>query len=112
MQGPDEAAVDRMLARLLALGVAEEREDGVRTSRSWNLALQRASDKLNRAAAERRPEGNPLALAVDEAMTAEALPFEGAERDLARHVLVLLELVNMPHEKRVQLGWGGVRLPE
>lgn len=108
----DETQADAVFARLLALGLAEERADGVRSSRSWNVALQRASDRLNRRVAETgvMPEGNPLVLAVEDALAAEAVPVAPEERRAIVEVLVLLELVNMSPEKRVQLGFGHVAL--
>lgn len=108
----DGSQADAAFARLVALGLAEEREDGVRSTRSWNLALQRASDRLNRRVAETGvlPEANALVLAVESALDAEKVPLPREERTAVVELLVLLELVNMSPEKRVQLGFGHVRL--
>jgi hypothetical protein len=110
----DEAAVERTLDRLVAWGLAEETPQGdVQGTRRWNAKLQVAAEKLNILAAQTgvNPEGNPLVLAVQQALANENL--DGMTEALfpdAVRVLVVLELTRMAPEKRAQLGFGDAKL--
>lgn len=107
----DESLVERTLDKLIAWGLAEESDGDVRPTRRWNAKLQASAEKINLLAAKSgvNPEGNPLVLAVEQALANENLePDEAAFRD-AVQVLVLLELSRMKPEKRSQLGFGALR---
>lgn len=104
----DEAAVERTLDRLEAWGLVEEKDGEVLPTRRWNAKLQAAAEKLNQVAAKMgaNPEGNPLILAVSQALANENP--DGLSDDNfgdAVRVLVVLELSRMPPEKRAQLGF-------
>jgi hypothetical protein len=105
----DEATVERILDRLIAWGLAEETGGEVQATRRWNAKLQVAAEKLNILAAQTgvNPEGNPLVLAVQQALANENL--DGMTEEVfpeAVRVLVVLELTRMTSEKRAQLGFG------
>ncbi|GEM_PF-4565901 len=109
----DEQTVERTLDRLIAWGLAEERDGEVQTTRRWNARLQVAAEKLNILAAQQgaNPEGNPLVLAVQQALANENL--DGMTEELfpdAVRVLVVLELTRMGPEKRAQMGFKDVAL--
>jgi hypothetical protein len=109
----DEAAVERTLDRLIAWGLAEEHDGEVLATRRWNAKLQAAAEKLNILAAQMdaNPEGNPLVLAVQQALANENL--DGMTEETfpdAVRVLVVLELTRMGPEKRAQLGFGDATL--
>lgn len=101
-----------MLERLILLGLAEERDGELVPTRRWNAKLQAAAEKVNLVAAKTgvNPAGNPLVLAVTQALAAENLGLDDATFDRAVRVLVVLELTRMTPDKRSQLGFGDVRL--
>jgi hypothetical protein len=109
----DEATAERTLDQLVAWGLVEERDGDVRPTRLWNAKLQAAAEKLNVLAAQvgANPAGNPLVLAVQQALANENL--DGMTEALfpdAVRVLVALELTRMDGEKRAQMGFGDVAL--
>lgn len=108
----DEAAAERALDRLVAAGLVEERDGEVVATRRWAARLQAAAEKVNLVAARTgvAPAGNPLVLAVTQALASENLVFEGAAFDDAVRVLVTLELARMTPQKRSQMGFGDVTL--
>jgi DNA-binding MarR family transcriptional regulator len=105
----DEADVERMLDRLAAWGLVEERDGEVEATRRWRALLTAAAEKLNILAAQQgaNPEGNPLVLAVSQALANENLDgmTDALFRDAVR-VLVVLEVTRMTPEKRAQMGFG------
>lgn len=109
----DEASAERILDQLIAWELVEETQGEVRPTRKWNAKLQVAAEKLNILAAQQgaNPEGNPLVLAVQQALANENL--EGMTEAIfadAVRVLVTLELTRMSPEKRAQVGFGGLAL--
>ena len=109
----DEADVERVLDRLEAWGLVEEKDGQVVPTKRWNAKLQAAAEKLNILAAQTgvNPEGNPLVLAVSQALANENPDglTEGTFDESVR-VLVVLELTRMSPEKRAQLGFTSVAL--
>jgi hypothetical protein len=104
----DEPAAERTLDRLIAWGLVEISSTGdVAPTRLWNAKLQAAAEKLNILAAQlgANPEGNPLVLAVSQALAAEQLTQDEAEFREAVQVLVTLELTRMTPAKRSQMGF-------
>lgn len=108
----DEREAEAMLAELLAWGLAEERDGQVAPTRRWNAKLQAAAEKVNLLAARTgvNPAGNPLVLAVTQALAAENLGLDDARFDRAVRMLVVLELTRMTPAKRSQLGFGDIAL--
>lgn len=108
----DEREAEAMLDELIEWGYAEERGGEVVSTRRWNAKLQAAAEKVNLVAAKTgvNPAGNPLVLAVTQALAAENLGLDEARFDRAVRMLVLLELTRMTPEKRSQLGFGNVAL--
>jgi hypothetical protein len=109
----NEQAAERALDRLIAWGLVEERADDIIPTRLWNAKLQAAAEKLNILAAQTgvNPAGNPLVLAVQQALANENL--DGMTEALfpdAVRVLVTLELTRMDEAKRAQMGFGDARL--
>lgn len=104
----DEAAVERVLDRLEAWGLVEEKDGEVLPTKRWNAKLQAAAEKLNILAAQQgaNPEGNPLVLAVSQALANEN-PDGLTDDNFAEsvRVLVVLELSRMTPTKRAQLGF-------
>lgn len=112
MRAVDEQAADALLARLMALGLVEEKGGGLGPTRRWNARIQAASERINQqiAATGVQPLGNPLMLSVAKALEDERTPLAPAEFDDAVRMLVVLELSRMKPEKREQLGFGNVTL--
>jgi len=109
----DERDVERVLDKLEAWGLVEEKGGEVLPTRRWNAKLQAAAEKLNLLAANlgANPEGNPLILAVSQALANENPDgLTDATFDEAVRVLVVLELSRMGPEKRAQLGFGDMKL--
>lgn len=106
----DEATVERLLDQLTLWELVETAEGDVRPTRRWNAKLQAAAEKVNLVAAKTgvNPEGNPLVLAVTQALANENLGLKGDAFDDAVRVLVMLELSRMAPGKRSQLGFGDV----
>ena len=107
----EEVEIETMLDRLVALGIAEDRGGDVGTTREWNARLRRAGEELNAEISRTgvSPAGNPLVLAVERALERE--PFEGRDREVAVHVLVLLEVARMEPHEREKVGLGKLRFP-
>ncbi|HWH08387.1 MAG TPA: hypothetical protein VNX21_04245 [Candidatus Thermoplasmatota archaeon] len=108
----DERDVEATLDLLESWGLVEERDGHVHPTRRWNARLQAAAEKLNVLAAQTgvNPQGNPLVLAVRQALAAENLTDNEAVFQRAARVLLVLELTRMTPEKRAQMGFGNVRL--
>ena len=109
----DERRADEVLDRLVAWGLAEVDADGqVRPTRRWVAKLQAAAEKLNVLAARMgaNPAGNPLVLAVSQALANENLTDDEVLYRDAVAALVTLELTRMTGEKRAQHGFGDVPL--
>lgn len=108
----DEREVEATLDLLHAWGLVEEKDGHVQGTKRWNARLQAAAEKLNVLAAQTgvNPEGNPLVLAVRQALAAENLTEDEATFARAARVLVVLELTRMTPEKRAQMGFGEARL--
>lgn len=101
----DEATADALLSKLIARGLVEERAGEIGPTRRWNARVQAAAEKLN-LEVERTgsyPQGNPLVLAVAQALKDEA--YTDADHDDAVRVLVTLELSRMTPEKRARYGF-------
>lgn len=101
----DEATADALLSKLIARGLVEERAGEIGPTRRWNARVQAAAEKLN-LEVERTgsyPEGNPLVLAVAQALKDEA--YADADHDDAVRVLVTLELSRMTPAKRARYGF-------
>lgn len=109
----EERDVDATLGLLESWGLVEERDGHVRPTRRWNARLQAAAEKLNVLAAQTgvNPEGNPLVLAVHQALAAENLTEDEATFRKAARVLLVLELTRMTPEKRAQMGFPEFKLP-
>jgi 2-methylaconitate cis-trans-isomerase PrpF len=108
----NEAEAERVLDRLLAWGLVEDRAGEILPTRRWSARLQAAAEKLNVLAAQTgvNPEGNPLVLAVSQALAAENLTEDEREFRAAAQALVTLELSRMTPAKRAQMGFGDVAL--
>lgn len=108
----DEARLEALLDRLVAWELVEDVEGDLRPTRRWNAKLQAAAEKLNLLAAKgAAPSGNPLVLAVEQALAAENRLQADREFREAVEILVMLELSRMKPSKRVQLGFPDVRFP-
>lgn len=105
----DEANAERVLDRLVAWGIVEDAQDEVVASKRWRALLTAAAEKLNILAAREgaNPDGNPLVLAISQALANENLDgmTEPLFADCVR-VLVTLELTRMTPQKRAQMGFG------
>lgn len=105
----DEAQAGATLDQLVAWGLIEERPDGeVAPTRRWVAKLQAAAEKLNQMVARNGgvpPEGNPLVLAVQQALANEGLTLDAELFERSVQMLVVLELSRMTHEKRAQYGF-------
>lgn len=108
----EERDVEATLDLLQAWGLVEERDGHVHPTRRWNARLQAAAEKLNILAAQTgaNPQGNPLALAVNQALASENLTEDEVVFQKAARVLLVLELTRMTPEKRAQMGFADVRL--
>lgn len=108
----DEREVEATLDALEAWGLVEEREGQVQPTRRWNAKLQAAAEKLNILAAQsgRNPEGNPLLLAIQQALAGENLTEDERLFQRAVRVLAVLELTRMTPEKRAQMGFGDIKI--
>ena len=101
----DEAAADALLSKLIERGLVEERGADIGPTRRWNARVQAAAERLN-VEVERSgsyPAGNPLVLAVAQALRDEA--YADADFDDAVRMLVTLELTRMSAEKRARYGF-------
>ena len=108
----DEARLDAMVDQLVAWGLVEEVEGDLRPTRRWGARLMAAAEKLNLLAAKgQAPQGNPLALAVRQALAAENLTSDEKAFQDAAETLLLLELSRMKPSKRAQAGFPHVRFP-
>jgi cytochrome P450 len=77
----DERTADALVAKLIARGLIEERGSDIGPTRRWNARVQAAAERLNQDV-ERLgtlPEGNPLVLAVAQALRDES--YEDADLD-------------------------------
>ncbi|HET6403452.1 MAG TPA: hypothetical protein VFH78_02295 [Candidatus Thermoplasmatota archaeon] len=101
----DEATADRLVQKLIERGLVEERGDEVGPTRRWNARVQAAAERLNLEVARTgvQPEGNPLVLAVAQALRDEG--YADGDTDDAIRVLVTLELSRMPPDKRARYGF-------
>lgn len=107
----DEARAAEVLDQLVRWGLVEERDGDVRPTRRWAAKLQASAEKLNvLAGSDRPPAGNPLVLAVSQALAHEGLTGDEALHADAVRVLVTLELTRMAPDKRAQHGFGDARL--
>lgn len=108
----DEARVEATLEKLVAWGLVEEVGGDLRPTRRWNAKLQAAAEKLNLLAAKGQPPaGNPLVVAVQQALAAENRALDDTDLKEAVELLVMLELSRMKVAKRIQLGFPDVRFP-
>lgn len=109
----EEPRVEDALDRLIRWGLVEDVEGVLRTTRRWNARLLAAAEKLNLLAQRTGapPEGNPLVLAVSQALAEENLEADEALFQDAVEVLVILELSRMKPAKRAQAGFPDVRFP-
>ena len=105
----DEPTAEAALDQIMAWGLAEDRAGDIVPTRRWNAQLQAAAEKLNQIAAQMGadPEGNPLVLAVTQALAAMGLTDDDALFRVAVQMLVTLELSRMTPAKRAQLGFPG-----
>ena len=103
----DEREAEATLDCLLAWGLLEERAGDIVPTRRWSAQLQAAAEKLNLLAARMGadPEGNPLILAVTQALAAMDLTEDDALFRVAVQMLVTLELSRMTPAKRAQMGF-------
>lgn len=102
----DEARAEEILRLLEHWGYVEERAGQLQGSRKWNAKLQAAAEKLNiLAGQDQAPEGNPLVLAVSQALANENLELDPEAFDDAVRVLVTLELTRMGPTKRALAGF-------
>jgi hypothetical protein len=106
----DDHEVERTLDQLIAWGLVEDHDGDIQPTRRWVAKLQAAAERLNLVVQRTGvpPEGNPLVLAVTQALSAEDLT---RDEDLFRRsvqLLVVLELSRMSPEKRGQHGFDGV----
>lgn len=111
----DEREVEATLDLLQSWGLVEETPEGeIAGTRRWSAKLQAAAEKLNIVAAQTgvSPSGNPLVLAVEQALAAEGLTTEETVFARAVRVLVTLELTRMTPQKRAQMGFGDGPLPQ
>ncbi|HVM45943.1 MAG TPA: hypothetical protein VM582_08420 [Candidatus Thermoplasmatota archaeon] len=101
----DEAAAEALLAKLIERGLIEERADEVGPTRRWNARVQAAAERLNQEVARTgaQPAGNPLVLAVAQALRDEQ--YAEGDFDDAVRVLVTLELTRMSAQKRARYGF-------
>lgn len=108
----DEREVEATLDLLQAWGLVEERDGQIAGTKRWAAKLQAAAEKLNILAAQtgRNPEGNPLVLAVRQALASEHLTEDEPTFLRAARVLTVLELTRMTPKKRSQLGFADVEL--
>lgn len=109
----DEGRIDSALDRLMAWGLVEDVQGDLRTTRRWNARLLAAAEKLNLVAQRtgQPPEGNPLLLAVSQALAAENVETDERRFQDDVEVLVMLELSRMTPAKRAQAGFPDVRFP-
>jgi hypothetical protein len=103
----DTPTAEAALDQLLAWGLVEERGGDITPTPRWNANLQAAAEKLNQLAAKMgaNPEGNPLVLAVTQALASMNLTEDDALFRIAAEMLVTLELSRMTPAKRAQLGF-------
>jgi hypothetical protein len=108
----DEREVEATLDLLQSWGLVEERDGHVAGTRRWSARLQAAAEKLNVLAAQTgvNPQGNPLVLAVQQALANENLTEDPATFARAVRVLVVLELTRMTPEKRAQMGFSDIKI--
>lgn len=106
----DDARVETILSQLAAWGLVEDDDGDIGATRKWVAKLQAAAEKLNLIVARTgvAPEGNPLVLAVTQALANENLTTDQTLFDDCVRVLVVLELSRMTPEKRAQHGFAGV----
>lgn len=99
-----------ILDRLHGWNLVEEREGHLQGTRRWSAKLQAAAEKLNliEARTGQRPAGNPLVVAVAQALANENLGIRSEEFDEHVRVLVLLELSRMTPAKRASMGFADV----
>ena len=103
----DEPTAEAALDQLLAWGLIEEKNGDITPTKRWNANLQAAAEKLNQLAAKmgQNPEGNPLILAVSQALASMNLTEDDGMFRIAAQMLVTLELSRMTPAKRAQLGF-------
>lgn len=101
----DETAAEALLSKLIERGLVEERDGDVGPTRRWNARVQAAAERLNQEVARTgmQPEGNPLVLAVAQALRDER--YADADLDDAVRLLVTLELTRMSRDKRARYGF-------
>src|SRR5882672_4836798 len=100
----DEPTAEAALDRLIAWGLVDDNAGEITPTRRWNAQLQAAAEKLNQLAAQMgaNPEGNPLLLAVTQALASMDLTEDDALFRVAVEMLVTLELSRMTPAKRAQ----------
>lgn len=103
----DEAQAERALDALISWGLVEDAAGEIRGTRKWSAKLQASAEKLNILAAQTgvNPEGNPLVLAVSQALANENQTLDDALFRDCVAALVTLELSRMTSEKKAQLGF-------
>jgi hypothetical protein len=104
----DEADADRALDALISWGLVAERDGHIVGTPRWGAKLQAAAEKINLVAARAGgspPVGNPLVLAVTQALANENHTTDDALFGDCVRVLVTLELSRMTPEKRAQYGF-------
>ena len=107
----DEARAGDIVNELTQRGYIEERDGQILATRKWHAKLQAAAEKLNILAGRgEEPSGNPLVVAVTQALANENLDFADDVFDDAIRVLVTLELTRMGPNKRALAGFPDVKL--
>lgn len=101
----DEATADALVSKLTQRGLVEEREGEIGPTRRWSARVQAAAEKLNLEVEKTGtyPQGNPLVLAIAQALQDEK--YADADFDDAVRVLVTLELTRMNADKRARYGF-------
>lgn len=101
----DDARAEALLTKLIARGLIEEPDGEIGPTRRWNARVQAAAERLN-VDVERTgayPQGNPLVLAVTQALRDEG--YADADFNDAVRMLVTLELTRMSAQKRARYGF-------
>lgn len=103
----DEPTAEAALDQLIAWGLVADKDGDITPTKRWNAQLQSAAEKLNQLAAQmgQNPEGNPLVLAVTQALAQMNLTQDPALFRVACEMLLTLELSRMTPAKRAQMGF-------
>jgi len=104
----DEAGAERVLDRLTAAGLVDDRDGEITPTRKWSAHLQAAAEAINLTISKTgaTPPGNPLMIAASKAL--RDLGFGDEDFDDAVRMLVLLEVSRMSPRAREQIGFGGL----